>query len=55
MEEKRITMTNDIPNANIVDGRLVITPDIEEEISEVGRGETVSISEFNTMFAKWLD
>ena len=47
MEEKRFP--------NIVDGRLQVTPDIEEEIAEVERGETVSMSEFNMMFAKWLD
>ena len=48
-------MPDDMPYANIVDGRLQITPDIEEEIAEVERGETVSMSEFNMMFAKWLD
>ena len=46
---------NDMPYANIVDGKLQITPDIEEEIAEVERGENVSMSEFNMMFAKWLD
>ena len=48
-------MPSDMPYANIVDGKLQITPDIEEEIAEVERGETVSMSEFNMMFAKWLD
>jgi hypothetical protein len=32
--------------ANIVDGKLQLTPDIEEEIAEVDRGETASMSEF---------
>ena len=41
--------------AHVVDSVLQITPDIEEEIAEVERGETVSMSEFKTMFAKWLD
>lgn len=50
-----IAMPNGMPLATIVDGRLQITPDIEEEIAEVERGETVSMSEFNMMFAKWLD
>ena len=40
--------------AHIVDGVLQVTPDIKEEIAEVERGETVSIAEFKTMFAKWL-
>lgn len=48
-------MPSDMPYANIVDGKLQITADIEEEIAEVERGETVSMSEFNMMFAKWLD
>ena len=50
-----IAMPNDMPYANIVDGKLQITPDIEEEIAEVERGENVIMSEFNMMFAKWLD
>lgn len=45
----------DLAYAQIVDGVLQITPDIEEEISEVERGETVSMDEFKTMFARWLD
>ena len=40
--------------ANIVNDILQVTPDIEEEIAEVERGETVSMGEFKTMFAKWL-
>ena len=48
-------MPDDITYANIVDGRLQITSDIEEEIAEVERGETVSMNEFNMMFANWLD
>ena len=40
--------------ANIVNGKLQITSDIEEEIAAVERGETVSMSEFKTMFARWL-
>jgi hypothetical protein len=40
--------------AHIVDGVLQVTPDIEEEIAEVDRGEVVSLGEFKNMFAKWL-
>lgn len=45
---------DDVDFANIVDGVLQVTPDIEEEIAEIERGETVSMAEFKTMFAKWL-
>ena len=45
---------DDVDYAHIVDGVLQVTPDIEEEIVEVERGEVVSISEFKTMFARWL-
>ena len=40
--------------ARIVDGVLQVTPDIEEEIAAVDRGETVSLGEFKKMFAQWL-
>lgn len=45
----------DLAYAQIVDGVLQITPDIEEEIAEVEHGETVSMDEFKTMFSRWLD
>ena len=45
---------DEVSYARIVDGVLQITPDIEEEVAEVERGETVSMTEFKTMFAKWL-
>jgi len=45
---------DDVDYAHIVDGVLQVTPDIEEEIAEVERGEVVSMSEFKTMFARWL-
>ena len=38
-----------------VDGTLQVTSDIEDEIAEVERGEVISMGEFKTMFAKWLD
>ena len=48
-------MPDEMTYAHIVDGRLQFTSDTEEEIAEVERGETISMSEFNMMFAKWLD
>ena len=36
------------------DGVLQVTPDIEDEIEKVDRGETVSMSEFKTIFSQWL-
>lgn len=47
-------MPDDVDFAHIVNGILQVTPDIEDEIAEVDRGETVSMAEFKTMFAKWL-
>lgn len=47
MEEKKC-----VP---IIDGILQITPDLEEIIEEIELGEVVSMSEFKSMFAKWLD
>lgn len=47
-------MPDDVAYARIVDGVLQVTPDIEEEIAAVERGETVSLGEFKTMFAQWL-
>ena len=40
--------------AHIVNGTLQITPDIEEEIAESERGDTISMNEFKSMFAQWL-
>lgn len=48
-------MPNGIPHANIENGILQVTPDIENEISETESGETVSMYEFKSMFSKWLD
>ena len=53
--EKEVEIPDDLDYAHIVDGILQVTPDIEAEIAEVDRGETVTMSEFKTMFAKWLD
>ena len=46
---------DDLDYAHIVDGKLQVTTDIEEEIAEVERGETVSLDEFKSMFSRWLD
>lgn len=53
--ERTVELPDDMAYAQIIEGVLQITPDIEAEIAEVERGETVSLSQFNTMFAKWLD
>lgn len=45
---------DDMDYAHILNGILQVTTDIEEEIAAVDRGETVSMSEFKTMFARWL-
>jgi len=47
-------MPDDVAFANIHGGVLQVAPDIEEEIAEAEQGETVSMSEFQTMFVKWL-
>lgn len=38
----------------VENGILHVTPDIEEEIAEVEQGEVITMSEFNTMFSRWL-
>jgi hypothetical protein len=53
-EPEVLAIPEDMDYANIVDGVLQVTPDIEEEIAAVDCGETVSMGEFKTMFAKWL-
>ena len=45
---------DDVEYAHTVDGVLQVPPDIEQEIAEVERGEVVSMSEFKTMFSRWL-
>jgi len=51
---EEVVLPDDMAYARIENGVLQVTPDIEEEIAEVDRGETVSMAEFKTMFAKWL-
>lgn len=54
-EMVEVAMPEDMDYAHVVDGVLQITPDLEEEIAEAERGEVVTMGEFKTMFAKWLD
>lgn len=54
-EQEVFVLPDDVDYASVVEGILQITPDIEEEIAAADRGETVSMDEFKTMFAKWLD
>ena len=54
VEEETLVMPDQVDYANIVEGILQVTPDIEEEIAAVDRGETVQMDEFKKMFAKWL-
>ena len=51
---EKVALPDDLAFAHIEDGILQVTPDIEDEIAEVDRGETISVTEFKTMFAKWL-
>lgn len=48
-------LPEDVDYADVVEGILQVTPDIEEEIAAADRGETIQMDEFKTMFAKWLD
>lgn len=50
-----VAIPDDVPYAHVVDGVLQVTSDIEEEIAAVDRGETVTMDEFKTIFAKWLE
>jgi hypothetical protein len=54
-----VSYTRQIPasvgSAIVEDGILQITPDLEQAITEVDRGEVVSMNEFKTIFAKWID
>ena len=53
-EPEVLAIPDDMDYAHIENGILQLTPDIEAEIAEVERGETVSMSEFKTIFAQWL-
>lgn len=53
-EQETFVIPDDVDYADVVEGILQVTPDIEEEIATADRGETVQMDEFKTMFAKWL-
>ena len=50
-----VAIPSGIAHAHIKNGVLQVTEDIEDEIAEVDRGEVVTMGEFRTQFAKWLD
>ncbi|MBR1519938.1 MAG: hypothetical protein IJ635_01695 [Bacteroidaceae bacterium] len=52
---ENVCIPNDVAYAHVVDGVLQVTPDLEEEMAEVERGEVVSMDEFKIMFSRWLD
>ena len=54
-EQEVFVLPDDVDYASVVEGILQITPDIEEEIVAADCGETISMDEFKTMFAKWID
>lgn len=54
-EQETVVLPEEMDYASIVEGILQVTPDIEEELAAVERGETVSMKEFKTMFARWLE
>ena len=45
----------DVAYAQIVDGVLQITPDLEEDIAAAERADTISLDEFKTQFARWIE
>ncbi len=53
-EQETFVLPGDVDYADVVEGILKVTPDIEEEIAAADRGETVQMDEFKTMFAKRL-
>ena len=53
-EIQEMPLPDDLDYAYIAGGMQQITPDIEEEIAEVERGEVVSMNEFKTMFASFI-
>lgn len=54
-DEEMFVLPEEMDYADVVEGILRVTPDIEEEIAAADRGETIQMDEFKTMFAKWLD
>lgn len=54
-EQETFVLPDDVDYASVVEGILQVTPDIEDEIVATNHGETVSMDEFKTMFAQWLE
>ena len=50
-EQETFILPDDVNYADVVEGILQVTPDIEEEIAAAERGDTVQLDEFKTMFA----
>ena len=50
-----MAMPEELPYAHTVNGVLQVTADIDEEIAAADRGETVSLNEFKSLFARWID
>ena len=55
VEQEVYVLPDDVDYATVVEGILQVTPDIEEEIAAADCGETVSMDEFKTMFAQWIE
>ena len=53
--QEAFVMPDDVDYADVVEGILQVTSDVEEEIAAADRGEIVQMDEFKTMFAQWLD
>ena len=50
-----VSTPDNLSYAHIVDGVLQVTADIEDEIAAADRGETVTLDEFKTLFARWIE
>ena len=44
---------DDVLHAQILDGVLQVTPDLEEDIAAAEREGTISLDEFKRQFARW--
>ena len=46
---------DDVPYAQIQDGVLQVTPDLEEDIAAAEHEGPISLDEFKTQFARWIE
>ncbi len=53
-EQETFILPDEVNYADVVEGILQVTPDIEEKIAAAERGDTVQLDEFKMMFGKWL-